>query len=81
MLQPQQVYGWELPERPIFVRWFEDAEGARSPGLRSSITSSQHRGMGCKVQSELLHQGLVEAGVFDESGHLLCTVLLCCRPK
>ena len=25
------MYGWELPERPIFVRWFEDAEGVSIP--------------------------------------------------
>ena len=28
-----QVYGWHLPQRPIFVRWFEDAEAVRRPKL------------------------------------------------
>ncbi|CAE7350663.1 CEP1 [Symbiodinium natans] len=51
--QAAEVYGWELPERPIFVRWFEDAEG---------------------VQSELLHQGLVETFVQCFAG--LCAAVI-----
>mmetsp|Transcript_36778 Transcript_36778/g.68444 ORF Transcript_36778/g.68444 Transcript_36778/m.68444 type:complete len:326 (-) Transcript_36778:237-1214(-) len=52
-IQAAEVYGWELPERPIFVRWFEDAEG---------------------VQSELLHQGLVETFVQCFAG--LCAAVI-----
>ncbi|CAE7257785.1 CEP1 [Symbiodinium sp. KB8] len=51
--QAAEVYGWDLPDRPIFVRWFEDAEG---------------------VQSELLHQGLVEAFVQCFAG--LCAAVI-----
>ena len=61
-----EVYGWDLPDRPIFVRWFEDAEGAGISGSSEVKMIKKESRFGkskslAQVQSELLHQGLVEA--------------------
>jgi len=38
--QAAQVYGWNLPQRPIFVRWFEDAEAVQSELLHRGLVEA-----------------------------------------
>mmetsp|Transcript_47563 Transcript_47563/g.58468 ORF Transcript_47563/g.58468 Transcript_47563/m.58468 type:complete len:324 (+) Transcript_47563:66-1037(+) len=38
--QAAEVYGWHLPERPIFVRWFEDAEAVQSELLHRGLVEA-----------------------------------------
>lgn len=38
--QAAEVYGWNLPERPIFVRWFEDAEAVQSALLHRGLVEA-----------------------------------------
>mmetsp|Transcript_71132 Transcript_71132/g.156989 ORF Transcript_71132/g.156989 Transcript_71132/m.156989 type:complete len:325 (+) Transcript_71132:61-1035(+) len=38
--QAAEVYGWNLPERPIFVRWFDDAEAVQSALLHRGLVEA-----------------------------------------
>lgn len=38
--QAAEVYGWQLPPRPIFVRWFEDAEAVQSELLHRGLVEA-----------------------------------------
>lgn len=38
--QLAEVHGWHLPERPIFVRWFEDAEAVQSDLLHKGLVEA-----------------------------------------